>query len=735
MPSGFHSVLLRTTAVAAALGCMPSLAVAQEEETILLDPIVVEGARAAETGYVAPTSIGRTEAAPVDVPLTVTTFTADRIADQDIRTDVELLQQTPGVDVTSLEGFTRIRGYDAQVALDGVPVSTFVGRTSADLSAFEQVEVLKGPAAIFQGSGGLGGMINYNFKRPFATEELHSRLGFGDPSAKSAMVDYNIAPLMDGRLRARFVGSYEDRDFDAYPEGYERLSLFGVTEFDATERTTLRLSAWRQENDARQGFRDGLPAFSDGTLIDFPAGTTSTQDWALFEFRSLWLNAEVEHEFNDRWKLRLSYRNGDSHHPAVRNVSGLCEGPDAGLGYEGGIDPTNPDGRACYALSYWNDWNQYEILDANLEGAFEAFGRTHEVLFGATRQQSWFRRAFGANVDGTGEYVHDIFNPNPHVIDRPSYVINEPWGEKPDAWEEYQVFGQINLHATDRLSLPIGGRLTWIRTDTGEWTAKNEFTPSIAAVYKLTNDTTVYAQFARMFQANTYAYGWNPGWADGEEHELDEGILLPNITGTQREIGIKSVIFGGRALATASVFEIEETNRPRNDTNPTHVDPGGDPFQIASGTTRSRGAELGLNGEIRPGWNVGIGYAYIDAKYISDDLLQGAAIGTARHSGNIWTSYAFSGGTLDGLSIGGGVRFKSSFQGDPTDSADTNRVRAPGYGIVSARVGYDLTERVNASVNVDNLFDKKHYAILGDRGYGNYYGDQRRISFNLNARF
>lgn len=733
MPSRFHSRLLRSTALAMVF--VPQLATAQDQDTILLDTVVIQGARQAETGYVAPTTIGRTEADPVDVPLTVTTFTADRIEDQDIRTDVELLQQTPGVDITSLEGFNRVRGYDAQYAIDGVPVGAFVGRTSADLSAFEQVEVLKGPAAIFQGSGGLGGMINYNFKRPFAHEALHTRLGFADPSAKSAMIDYNIAPLMEGRLRARFVASYEDRDFDAYPEGYDRLSLFGVTEFDATERTVLRFSAWRQTNDARQGFRDGLPAYTDGGLIDFPAGTTSTQDWALYEFRSLWLNAEIEHEFNDRWKLRLSYRNGDSHHPSVRNVSGLCTGADAGLGYEGGIDRDHPDGRACYDISFWNDWNQYEILDANLNGAFDAFGRTHEVLFGATRQQSWFRRAFGQNVDGTGEYVHDIFNPNPHVIDQPSYVIDDPWGPKPGAFEEYQVFGQINLQVTDRLSLPIGGRMTWIRTDTGEWTAKGEFTPSIAAVYKLNDNTTVYAQFARVFQANTYAYGWNPDWTGDEAHELDEGNLLPNVTGTQREIGIKSMVFGGAALATAAVFEIEEVNRPRNDTNPSHVDPAGDRFQIASGTTRSRGLEFGLNGEIRPGWKIGIGYAYIDAKYISDDQLQGVAIGTSRHSGNIWTNYTFADGRLDGVSIGGGLRFKSSFQGDPTDSADTNRVKAPGYGIVSARVGYDISERVNASVNVDNLFDKKYYAILGDRGYGNYYGDQRRISFNLNARF
>ena len=40
-----------------------------------------------------------------------------------------------------------VRGFWADRAINGIPVGNFVGRNSADLSPFEQVEVLKGPAA------------------------------------------------------------------------------------------------------------------------------------------------------------------------------------------------------------------------------------------------------------------------------------------------------------------------------------------------------------------------------------------------------------------------------------------------------------------------------------------------------------------------------------------------------------------------------------------------------------
>lgn len=738
--------ILKATLIGVTMGCSLTAANAQSEtaettETppgseVVLETVVINaaGTSAAETGYVAPTSISRIESDPLDTAQTVTAVTAARIEDQNIRSDLDLLNSSPAVDATSNEGFVSIRGFGADRAIDGVTVGSFIGRTSADLSAFEQVEILKGPAAIFQGNGGFGGMINYSFKRPHDTEALHTKVGFGDPSTKQLMVDYNMQPMLDGRLRARFVGSFEDQHAYRYPEKYERASFFGVTEFDLTDQTTLRFSAWRQRSNEVRDFRQGVPTWNDGTLIDFPADTTATQDWALFRFRSLWLNAEIEHRFNDDWKLKLSYRNGDSHHPSIR--SNVCYDAEGNFNYStDGIDRDNPDGRSCHMLSYWNDWNQYEVFDATLNGEFDALGRPHEVMVGFTQQRSWFRRAFGVARDGAAsDFVVDIFDPDHHVTDRPAWVIDSPWGAKGNAWNEYQLFGQVNFQATERLTLPIGGRLTWVRTDDGDWTAKREFTPSVAAVYKLNDNMTVYAQYARMFSANTWAYGWNSGWTDGIPQNPQDGNLLPNVTGTQKEIGIKANVLGG-ALATASVFELKEQNRARVDTNPDHPALGDDVFYVASGETRSRGLELSLNGEVRPGWEVGAGYAYIDAKYTKDDDLQGVRLGTSRHSGNIWTKYRFQSERLDGLTVGAGMRFKSPFLGYETDENDTNRVKAPGYAIVSAMVGYDFNQNLSAVLNVDNLFDKKHYDQVGERGGDNYMGDMRRVTFSLSSRF
>ena len=90
---------------------------------------------------------------------------------------------------------------------------------------------------------------------------------------------------------------------------------------------------------------------------------------------------------------------------------------------------------------------------------------------------------------------------------------------------------------------------------------------------------------------------------------------------------------------------------------------------------------------------------------------------------------------FDGLSLGAGIDFSGPFKGYPTDEEDTNRVEAPGYGIVNARVAYDVSDNNTASLNVDNLFDKAYYTEIGYVGGGNYYGETQRISFNLHSRF
>lgn len=105
---------------------------------------------------------------------------------------------------------------------------------------------------------------------------------------------------------------------------------------------------------------------------------------------------------------------------------------------------------------------------------------------------------------------------------------------------------------------------------------------------------------------------------------------------------------------------------------------------------------------------------------------------SARHDGNFGdrsSFYAFREGTiLEGLSIGGGVRYVSSTFGD-----DDNTIRVPNYTVADAALRYKRGAW-QAALNVTNLFDKSYFATCYP-GEGCYYAEGRNITGSLTGKF
>ncbi|MDT4877678.1 Ferripyoverdine receptor precursor [compost metagenome] len=48
---------------------------------------------------------------------------------------------------------------------------------------------------------------------------------------------------------------------------------------------------------------------------------------------------------------------------------------------------------------------------------------------------------------------------------------------------------------------------------------------------------------------------------------------------------------------------------------------------------------------------------------------------------------------------------------------------------------YQFTEQLSATVNVNNLFDKKYFSALDTTFYGGYYGEPRNVLLTGQYRF
>lgn len=660
-----------------------------------------------------------------EIPQSVTVITQERIKDQNLRTAQEYFQWIPGMgNVLNQEGFVNLRGFSAQTTVNGVPTGGLVGRTHADISAFDRIEVIKGPSGFMTGNGSPGGSINYQFKKPTAQFKAEGTLAAGSDSAINAGLDVGGKLLPSGVLRGRAVLFKDKRDEYVNVEERDRTSIYGVLEADLTPATVASLGFWRQENTAKQSFRQGLPAYTDGGLLDVDPRTSMTQDWADFRFKATWWLADVEHYFNDDWSAKLSFRDGETGHPAYYSAPGASRsgsGCGANTSFSG-IDRNNPASAVrCFTTEFWTDDQKHRDVDAFLAGKLDLWGQRHDVVVGANWERNTFTRVLGSSFPQY-DFRNDYFNPNPHVIDAPP-MSGTPTSSNSSVTRKRGIYTRATVRINDWLKVPVGGRWSWVTNSDGSHPARAEFTPYLGLVADINRHWTVYGSYTETF---------NPSTARSWVAEGHPGNLLPHQSGEQLELGVKTFWFDNRLTATAAVYELTLENTSR-------ADPDRTGFSLPTGEQRTRGVEFDVHGQVRPNWSVGTAYAYADAKYVSADVGQGQRVANApTHSANLYTNYRFGDdSSLRGLSIGGGVRYAGKIYGSLPGgrSGPGPRLEAPGHTTAHLRAGYRINRHTELSVNVDNVFDKTYWQELGGLTGQNFYGIGRTWMATLRVNY
>ena len=182
----------------------------------------------------------------------------------------------------------------------------------------------------------------------------------------------------------------------------------------------------------------------------------------------------------------------------------------------------------------------------------------------------------------------------------------------------------------------------------------------------------------------------------------DQFSALTNITQQLKpekfnnyELGAKWDIRRNLSFTTA-VYRQDRLNSRSLDPN--------DPARIVqTGSQRTNGFELGLNGRVTSKWSVAGGYSYQDAFISSATFTEagGAKVGLVpRHSFSLWNNYK----VLPRLGLAMGIIHRS----DMFTSFD-NKVVLPGYTRVDAGVFFSISEHWRLQANVQNLFDTTYY--------------------------
>ncbi|WP_288806566.1 TonB-dependent receptor [uncultured Novosphingobium sp.] len=700
--------------------------------------------------------IGKTVTPLKDIPNTVTLVDREQIEAQNLFTLEDALTATPGITVTGVgsEGASFMsRGFAiSNYLVDGTPTFAYGGSAVIpDLFFFERLEVLRGPAGLFSGSGNPAGSINLVRKRPLDEFKAQASAGYGSYQNFRGEVDISTPITKGVAIRAGAMIHDQDQFYDIAHRN--RLDIYGTAKFDIGSRTTFTVGVTYDR--FKPAIQTGLPGIiggadgSDGQLLDVPRSTYLGADWNRFRSETLSVFADLTHEISDRWTLRASGLYTDLERFDVYSYIGS--------------QPVTATNGVTNHIAYRGDtFEKTHSFDFNAVGSFPAFGRDQTLILGMDYQDSrstgYFTRLSNyAKIDvynpvSPMEPLLDPYGPQPYVAVQgsnavcpnttttitpaPTNCVKQVYGGSTSAVTQFGMYGQMRLSPAEGFTLVGDGRLTWWDTDTqtllptlglkGGYSINNRFTPYAGLVWDVTSDWNVYASYADSFTPQATPAG----------RTLVGGGDVKPLLGSQYEGGTKLSLMNDRLLLSAAVYQIEQTNRLFND-------PDNQDIVMQIGKVRARGFEAEAAGEILPGWRINGGYSYTKTKYLEDATaeLNGLPLVPIipRHSVKVFTNYKAQGGLLDGFSAGGGLTwFSSTFGGNPPIRNVTTGVvsrstivRQSAYAVVDLRAGYEFNENISFSVNVNNLLDRNYYARIAATGRGNFYGSPRTVFATL----
>lgn len=206
---------LKLGLVSVALGLLPgafgqsaSAAKPKSDAVLTLDPFTVN--TSADYGYRKTNAISATRigTAIIDTPLNIQVIGADFLKDLGVDNIQDAFRYTSGISVDYANEFrpsVRVRGFaPGAIYRDG-----FLRYYNFDLDGIEQIEIVKGPNAVYFGRTAPGGIINYITKKPQFVNGSTLTATLGDHEYYKALLDSQFT-TKDQKLGVRLVGSKLD---------------------------------------------------------------------------------------------------------------------------------------------------------------------------------------------------------------------------------------------------------------------------------------------------------------------------------------------------------------------------------------------------------------------------------------------------------------------------------------------------------------------------------------------
>ncbi|KZN12220.1 TonB-dependent siderophore receptor [Marinomonas sp. TW1] len=654
----------------------------QEEASEESDSYTVDGA----------TVGSKTPATLRDIPQSISVVTDQSIEDQNADTLEEIAINTPGLRMLPNErGRSSViaRGYKySEYNVDGLPaqMESRLG-TMPNLAAFDRIEIMRGPSGLFDASGEMGGIINLVRKR--GTDEFQgtAEASLGSNEEYGAGLDIGSPLNEDGSIRGRLVinGFGETPEETDKAEHHE--TVYAAVDIDLNDDTTLGLGYLHQARDVTPN--NGLPLDADGHLLSLPNHDYYAPSWNSFSMESDDFFADLTHYFDNGGygKVGMRYRENAS---------------DWNYMYAGSAISSSD---TITMLPYAGDVEQKALVaDASYSQPFKWLGNISEFVVGADYKNFEDDRKEYKSRAGTSYSVADLSSIAYYDI----LATNGASGYSNVEREETGLYGKLTLRPISALAVILGARASqWDMTNTNKLTdsvttrSDNKAIWYGGVVYDLDDAHSLYASASELYVPQEYVDG--------------NGDVLDPREGKQIEAGIKASYLNDALQARFSLYQIDDKNAWGVNASREF---------IATGKRRMQGAEVEVIGQVTPEFKIIAGYSYIDTDIIEESSYDVLISYMPEHMFNLWGNYQVN----DKLNLGLGLNTLSKIEND--SGAD-----ASAYEVVNAMASYQFTPQLNAQINIDNLFNERYYARVGDAGQFNIPGAERSVKATLRYQF
>jgi catecholate siderophore receptor len=695
----FGKLLPVAAAVATALFGVAGSAWAEEDKT--LKAVTVTATQEQQDGHRATkTRVGKVVQDPHDVPQAITTVTRALIEEQEANSLREALRNVSGLTFNAAEGGRagdnmNLRGFYTfgDMYLDGIRDTAQYNR---ELFNLEQVDVLRGAAAMLFGRGQAGGVINQVSKTPMLYGINKVGVGVGTDGFREIKADLNqrLGDTTALRLNVmnRDEGSARSNPYTGTEPEVHRMGFAPSIAFGLGTNHEVTLSHLWVKTQDRPDYGIPFTAGKRPNEVMAKAGNYYGVDGNFddSETNVSTLSYLFKISPDTQWRTVLRAANYKRAYWAVAGQGTLTQ----------------------YSTTGQAKTRQFEtdnyVLQSDLNTAFNLFGMRNELITGVEYLNEDSIRWALRNVGTTAQ---------------PKYLAGQ-FTTAPAATykgETYSAYVQDTLEFIPDWKLTLGVRRDILRSEYFTTTA-----------------------FSGNFSENSYRAGlsWQPtaaqhyyaGWSDSFSPTADlyqlSGSQYPAERSKVVELGSKWLLADGNLSLRTSLYRAIKDWERNTDLESTAT--------ILTRKRQSDGVELEVAGRITDNWEVFSGISYIHAEIRevapgngNPNFIGQAPRNTPRKTFNLWTTYQLP----YGFKVGGGMEYKSRrYGGSPTGTAAFNPNWVDSYVRWDAMVSYDQPKYA-VKFNVQNIFDKVYYDALYDNGGFTVPGQARRFILSTEYKF